>query len=118
VNTGRFYEFLVLSKLLSYSKAADTLYISQSVLTKHIQELEKEMGVALFTRNTHGVVLTEAGRALAKACPGLINKCDSTLRRLRSRTAPAQSTVRVGIRIEFSYSGHIRKFLPEPVSGF
>lgn len=113
MNTGRFYEFLVLSKLLSYSKAADTLYISQSVLTKHIQELEKEMGVALFTRNTHGVVLTEAGRALAKACPGLINKCDSTLRRLRSRTAPAQSTVRVGIRIEFSYSGHIRKFLQD-----
>ena len=43
MNTGRLYEFLVLSRLLSYSKAADALYISQSVLTKHIQELEKEL---------------------------------------------------------------------------
>ncbi|MGN0978125.1 MAG: LysR family transcriptional regulator [Faecousia sp.] len=113
MNTGRFYEFLVLSKLLSFSKAADTLYISQSVLTKHIQEMEKEMGVALFTRSTHGVALTEAGRALAKECPALINKCDSTLRRLRSQVEPARSTVRIGIRIEFSYSGHIRKFLQD-----
>ena len=110
MNTGRLYEFLVLSKLLSYSKAADALYISQSVLTKHIQELEKELGCQLLARTTHGVALTEAGRVLEKEAPELINKCDSTLRRLRSRNAWSQGSVRIGIALEFSYSNHIRSF--------
>ena len=110
MNTGKLYEFLVLSRLLSYSKAADALYISQSVLTKHIQELEKELECQLLTRTTHGVALTEAGRVLAKEAPDLINKCDSTLRRLRSKNAWSQGSVRVGIALEFSYSNHIRSF--------
>lgn len=110
MNTGRLYEFLVLSRLLSYSKAADALYISQSVLTKHIQELEKEMGCQLLIRTTHGVALTEAGRVLAKESPSLINKCDSALRRLRSNTIGSQGSVKIGIALEFSYSTHIRAF--------
>jgi len=110
MNTGRLYEFLVLSRLLSYSKAADALYISQSVLTKHIQELEKEMGCQLLIRTTHGVALTEAGRVLVKEAPGLINKCDSALRRLRSNTIGSQGSVKIGVALEFSYSNHIRSF--------
>lgn len=108
MNTGRIYEFFVLSKLLSFSKAADALYISQSVLTKHIQDLEKELGCQLLTRTTHGVALTDAGRVLAKEAPGLINKCDSTLRRLRGQNAWSQGSIRIGIALEFSYSNHIR----------
>ena len=110
MNTGRIYEFLVLSRLLSYSKAADALYISQSVLTKHIQELEQALGCPLLNRTTHGVSLTEAGRVLAKEAPEFINKCDSTLRRLRSQNTWTQGSVRIGIALEFSYSNHIRSF--------
>ena len=113
MTTGRLYEFLVLSKLLSFSKAAEALYISQSVLTRHIQELEKEMGVPLLNRSTHGVTLTEAGRVLAKEGPELINKCDSCLRRLRSPNIPAQGSIRIGIGLELSYSNHIRKFIQD-----
>lgn len=110
MNTGRLYEFLVLSRLLSYSKAADALYISQSVLSKHIQELEKELGCQLLIRTTHGVALTEAGRLLVKEAPGLIRKCDSALRRLRSRSIGNQGSIKIGIALEFSYSNHIREF--------
>ena len=110
MNTGRLYEFLVLSRLLSYSKAANALYISQSVLTKHIQELEKEVGCQLLVRTTHGVALTEAGRVLVKEAPSLINKCDSMLRRLRSNTIGSQGSVKIGVALEFSYSNHIRSF--------
>lgn len=110
MNTGRLYEFLVLARLLNFSKAADALYISQSVLTRHIQELEKELGCPVLTRTTHGVALTEAGKVLLKDAPALINKCDSALRRLRSRSTWSQGSVRVGIALEFSYSSHIRSF--------
>lgn len=111
MTTVKLYEFLVLSKLLNYSKAAQALYISQSVLTKHIQSLEKELGVMLFNRTTHGVALTEAGRIFAKEVPNLIDKCDSTMRRLRSRNIPAKGTIKIGIGVEFSYSNHIKKFI-------
>ena len=113
MTTGRLYEFLVLSKLLSFSKAAEALYISQSVLTRHIQELEKELGVPLLNRSTHGVALTEAGRVLAKDGPELINKCDSAMRRLRSQNMPAQGSIHIGIGLELSYSNHIRKFIQD-----
>lgn len=109
MTTGRLYEFLVLSKLLSFSRAAEALYISQSVLTRHIQELEKELGVQLLNRTTHGVTLTEAGRILAAESPDLINKCDSAIRRLRSKNIPAQGSIRIGMGLELSYSGHVRK---------
>lgn len=110
MNTGRIYEFLVLAKLLSFSKAADALYISQSVLSKHIQELEEELGSPVLIRNTHGVALTEAGKVLLKEAPELIDKCDSALRRLRSRNSWSKGSVRVGIAMEFAYSNHIRRF--------
>lgn len=113
MNTGRLYEFLVLSKLLNFSKAAEALYISQSVLTKHIQDLEEEFGVPLLNRTTHDVTLTEAGRVLAKEAPELINKCDSAMRRLRSQNMPAQGSIRIGIGLELSYSNHIRGFIQE-----
>lgn len=113
MNTNRIYEFLVLSKLLNFSRAAEALYISQSVLSRHMQELEEEFGVPLLKRTTHAVVLTEAGRVLAKEGPELINKWDSSLRRLRSQNMPAKGSVRIGMGLEFSYSNHIRKFLRE-----
>ena len=113
MNTGRLYEFLVLARLLSFSKAADALFISQSILTRHIQDLEEEMGVALFNRTTHGVSLTEAGRILAKEGPELINKCDSALRRLRTQNIPAKGKIRIGMGLEFSYSNHIRSFIQD-----
>ena len=113
MNTGRLYEFLVLAKLLSFSKAADALYISQSVLTKHIQELEQELGCPVLIRSTHGVALTEAGKVLLKEAPELISKCDSALRRLHSRKVWSKGSVRVGIAMEFAYSNHIRRFFQE-----
>ena len=116
MNTGRLYEFLVLSKLLNYSKAADALYMSQSVLTKHIQDMEKQLGVPLFKRTTHGVSLTEAGRVLAKEGPELLNKCDSVMRRLRNQNVPAQGSIRIGIGLELSYANHIRQFFHDFLS--
>lgn len=118
MNTTRLHEFLVLAKELSFSKAAKTLYISQSVLTRHIQELERELGAPLFTRTTHGVALTEMGLVLAKEGPALMRKCDSAFNRLRSQNLPTHGSVRIGIGLEFSYSTHIHDFFQQFVSRY
>lgn len=45
-------------------QAAKTLNLSQSSVTKSIQQLEDELGVELLHRGAHGVAATEAGKAL------------------------------------------------------
>ena len=57
-----FKEFLALAEGKSYLDAAEELYISQSVLSKHIQKMESELGVPLFIRSTHSVTLSEYGK--------------------------------------------------------
>ena len=49
MNTTSLREFLTLAKTLSFSHAAKELFISQSVLTRHIRELEKEFGAGKCT---------------------------------------------------------------------
>ncbi len=48
----------------SFSRAAVALGINQSALSRHITNLEKELGVSLFYRNGRGVVATEQGARL------------------------------------------------------
>lgn len=111
MTTERLYEFLVLSKVLNYSQAAQSLYITQSVLTKHIQELEKELETQLFSRTTHEVVLTSAGRRLAEEASSIINHCDDALHMLQSQDIATDGIIRIGCVLEFSYAAHIQVFI-------
>ena len=45
----------------SMNEAAKALYISQPSLSGAIKELEKEIGIELFKRSSHGTVLTPEG---------------------------------------------------------
>lgn len=53
--------FIAVAENLSFSKAAEYLYISQPAVSKHIQELESFYGLSLFERKGNRVVLTHAG---------------------------------------------------------
>lgn len=48
---------------LSFSRAAEKLFVSQPAISKQIQQMERELGVALFKRDRHQVELTPAGAA-------------------------------------------------------
>ena len=56
--------FLAVADTLNFSRAAQSLFLSQSALSRQIMDLEKEIGLPLFERNTRRVELTEAGRLL------------------------------------------------------
>ncbi len=57
--------FQAVAHRLSFSQAADDLHLSQPAVSKHIRQLEIELGVKLFYRAGNRVELTDAGRILA-----------------------------------------------------
>ncbi len=54
--------FALAARTLSFKQAAEELHLSPSALSRQIQGLEEQLGVALFRRLNPGIELTEAGR--------------------------------------------------------
>lgn len=48
----------------SFSRAAESLLMTQPAISQHIQDLEGQLGTILFTRGRRGVTLTEEGKTL------------------------------------------------------
>lgn len=68
--------FVTLAKCSKFYEAAETLHLSQSSFSKHIQLLERELGTTLFIRNPHGSELTSAGMALLPYAESIIREYD------------------------------------------
>ena len=56
--------FAEVASNLSFSKAADVLFISQPAVSKHIKKLESEIGLPLFARKGNTISLTSSGEKL------------------------------------------------------
>ncbi|MFC5409331.1 LysR family transcriptional regulator [Larkinella bovis] len=56
--------FMEVARLLSFTKASQTLFISQSALSKHVKALEYFYKTALFERHGNSISLTKAGTVL------------------------------------------------------
>ena len=53
--------FMAVAEQLSFSRAAESLFISQPAVTKHIRELESKLNTPLFDRKGNKIHLTKAG---------------------------------------------------------
>lgn len=61
--------FVRVAETLSFSRAAEKLHVTKSVVSRRIARLEQSLGgVSLLVRTTRGVSLTEAGRDFERRC--------------------------------------------------
>jgi DNA-binding transcriptional LysR family regulator len=92
--------FIAVAEELNFSRAAERLHMAQPPLSAAIRQLERELGVDLFTRTTREVTLTEAGRAFL----------EGARRTLADADRAAQDAKRAGsgelgrLRIAYSWS--------------
>lgn len=83
--------FIAVAEEASFTRAARRLRLSQPPLSRHIQTLERRLGVALFTRTPRAVALTPAGRALLADTKGVMAQlqraADAAQRSARGETS-------------------------------
>ena len=110
----RDYEYIVqIAEHRSISKAAASLFITQSALTKFLQKTEKNLGVPLFVRQGHQFLLTEIGRDYVET-GRVIMKLDSDLmNKLRNHAATMKKQIRFGAGMglrEYVIQNLLRRF--------
>jgi len=86
--------FLAVADRLHFGRAAEELHIAQPVLSRQIRALEQDLGASLFTRDRHGVVLTDAGRQLLADAGPLLASADAVRRRV---TVAARGSRRLAV---------------------
>lgn len=88
--------FLAIADAGTFINAAHLLNVAQPALTRQIQALERELGVALFARRPHGVALTPAGMSFAADARRIVAATKDAARRAKSKTARAVPSLHVG----------------------
>jgi LysR family transcriptional regulator, glycine cleavage system transcriptional activator len=85
--------FEAAARNLSFTKAAEELFITQSAVSRQIRGLEEHLGIALFERRHRSLLLTDQGRALYGAATDLLERLQAVTDRLRADGAAPHLTV-------------------------
>ena len=86
-----------LASRLNFARAADDLGISQSALSRSIQNLEQELGLRLFDRDRSGVALTPQGKFAVERAAVLLADAEHLERQLTLSANADAGRVRFGM---------------------
>lgn len=85
--------FEAAARRLSFSKAADELFVTPAAVSQQIKQLEEYLGVTLFHRRTRAVLLTEDARAVLPLVSEGFDKLAEAVDRLSQNEASGLLTV-------------------------
>lgn len=71
-------QFVAVARAKNFTRAAETLNLSQSALSRSIQKLEEQVGEPLFDRKPREVVLTDLGELLLERAKEILTLVDDT----------------------------------------
>lgn len=89
--------FIAVADTLSFSAAADSLFMTQSALSRQIMALEKELGLPLLKRSTRKVDLTEAGHILRHRAKDIISRWEKIEPELKNQVKPEHQAMTLTI---------------------
>jgi DNA-binding transcriptional LysR family regulator len=85
--------FEAAARLLSFTRAADELSLTQSAISRQIQALEESLGTRLFERRTRALLLTDNGQRYYQQVQVLLRELDDATQKLRGAAAARTVTV-------------------------
>src|SRR5438128_4436594 len=89
--------FVAVAEELNFTRAARRLQIAQPPVSRHIRDLERELGVQLFERNSSRVFLTDAGRRFLNEARVVLQHVSRAVEAARQVSSGWAGTVRLGI---------------------
>lgn len=97
-------EFLALVETRSYWAASEKLFISQAALSRHIKEMEYELGAALFNRTTRKVELTEFGMILLPYARRALQLQEEYTEAINGQLETKRNTLTIGAMLGWNQS--------------
>lgn len=94
---SKWHHFIKVAKLGSLTHAAVALDVPQSMISRHISQLERDCGVRLFNRTGRGVTLTEFGRQILPRIEALADNSEEIADEIRTSGGIPIGEVRIGL---------------------
>ena len=91
------HSFVAVAEELNFTKAARRLQVAQPPVSRHIRDLETELGAKLFERNSSRVLLTDAGRGFLNEVRVALQHISQAVDAARRAESGACGTMRLGI---------------------
>lgn len=88
--------FLMVAREENITKAASLLHLTQPTLSRQLMQLEEELGVQLFTRSKHRIVLTDDGMLLRRRAEELVSLAEKTKEELQHQQKELPGKVYIG----------------------
>jgi len=89
--------FVTTAKYLSFTKAADNLFVNQTTISRSVQSLENELGVKLFKRSFHGLTLTEMGAFFLEDAEFIMVAMETAVRKIKNFNSATKSILNIKI---------------------
>lgn len=89
------------ARYLSYTKAAQELYVTQSAISHQIHHAEEIWGLKLFERRGRGLILTASGQALAPIIRDFLTQISNTVQELQGEEA--RHSLRISLLQSFAF---------------
>lgn len=88
--------FVAVAEHLNFTKAATKLCVAQPALSRQIRDLEDELGVQLFERNSRSVRLTEAGEVFLSEARAVLQRADEARQTARAFVSGQRGEIHLG----------------------
>ena len=88
--------FLMVAREENITKAANLLHLTQPTLSRQLMQLEEELGVTLFRRSKHRIILTEDGMLLRRRAEEIVSLAEKTKDDFRHKQEHLAGTIAVG----------------------
>lgn len=105
--------FLMVAREENITRAAALLHLTQPTLSRQLMQLEEELGVKLFHRSKHSIILTEDGMLLKRRAQEIVSLSDKTVQELSHKEDVLSGEIAIGCgetKSMLFLSEQIRKF--------